>query len=403
MRKDNKRQEAVKRTGILNPLVWAISFAITAFRRLKITKTNMEKIKPPYLLLCTHQSFYDYYVVERATFPYSTVNISEVADFIGGPKNWIMTKLGCICKRKFTLDISMIRNIIKTIEDGKIMVIYPEARYSAIGTNSEIPESMGKLIKKLNVPVVVLNMHGNYLSEPYWNMKSKYVKLNADMKCILDEKRIQSLSSSQIAQVVNHEYEYDEYKWQKENNIKIDSPDRTVGLENVIYKCPHCLCEYKLESTKTGLTCTNCNKSWEMSATGEMSACNGDTEFPHLPDWYEFQRNEVKKEIESGKYVFDTDVEIYELPDSVKGFKYVNNGHLRHDKTGFRLAFDQNDKPMEIIKHPEYACHIEYNYDKKGPCIDISTSDNTYYVFPKCKDFSVTKVSLATEEIYKLL
>ena len=46
------------------------------------------------------------------------------------------------------------------------------------------------------------------------------------------------------------------------------------------------------------------------------------------------------------------------------------------------------------IKYYEYL-------GKFGDCVDLNTLDNTYYVYPERKDFSVTKISLAVEEIYK--
>ncbi len=49
-----------------------------------------------------------------------------------------------------------------------------------------------------------------------------------------------------------------------------------------------------------------------------------------------------------------------------------------------------------------YSCHIEYNYlGKHGDCIDINTLADTYYIYPEGNDFSVTKIALATEELYK--
>ena len=33
-------------------------------------------------------------------------------------------------------------------------------------------------------------------------------------------------------------------------------------------------------------------------------------------------------------------------------------------------------------------------------CIDLNTLEDTWYVFPEHCDFSVTKISLATEEIF---
>ena len=45
---------------------------------------------------------------------------------------------------------------------------------------------------------------------------------------------------------------------------------------------------------------------------------------------------------------------------------------------------------------------IEYDYlGKKGDCVDLNTINDTLYVYPKGSDFSVTKMSLATEELWK--
>ncbi|MDR2606669.1 MAG: hypothetical protein LBC38_05245, partial [Oscillospiraceae bacterium] len=53
-------------------------------------------------------------------------------------------------------------------------------------------------------------------------------------------------------------------------------------------------------------------------------------------------------------------------------------------------------KPSET-----YGCHIEYNYKKRGDCIDLNTRSDTLYIYPQGRDFSVTKIALATEELYK--
>ena len=38
-------------------------------------------------------------------------------------------------------------------------------------------------------------------------------------------------------------------------------------------------------------------KTYEMDEHGELHALEGETEFPHIPDWYEWERNNVKKEV----------------------------------------------------------------------------------------------------------
>ena len=71
---------------------------------------------------------------------------------------------------------------------------------------------------------------------------------------------------------------------------------------------------------------------------------------------------------------------------------------------GFKLTGEFEGKPYEVVlpASSTYGVHIEYEYlGKFGDCVDLNTIDNTYYVYPERKDFSVTKISLAVEEIYK--
>lgn len=71
---------------------------------------------------------------------------------------------------------------------------------------------------------------------------------------------------------------------------------------------------------------------------------------------------------------------------------------------GFHLSgnFEGEDYLVELALESTYGVHIEYEYlGKYGDCVDLNTLDNTYYVYPECDRFAVTKLSLATEELYK--
>ena len=50
----------------------------------------------------------------------------------------------------------------------------------------------------------------------------------------------------------------------------------------------------------------------------------------------------------------------------------------------------------------QYSVHIEYEYlGKYGDCVDLNTDKDTLYVYPKDCLFAVTKLALATEELYQ--
>ncbi len=386
----------------LKPLTWALSFPAVWKHRLKLNKVNMEGLKPPYLLLCTHMAFLDFKVTTAAIFPHRANYIVAIDGYIG--REWLMRKVGCICKRKFTNDITLIKHIRHIIEKNKdIVVIYPEARYSLVGTNAVLPKSLGKIVKHLKVPVVVLNMHGNYLNSPVWNLKKRNIRITADFTQLITQKETEELSSDEIFERIDKAFYYDEYKWQKDNNIRIQYKKNAEGLHKVLYQCPNCMTEYEMNSQGNKIWCGHCSKEWVMSELGELSAVQGETEFSHIPDWYEFERSQVRKQIEEKTYAWAGDVIVDSLPNS-KGYIRLGKGRLTHGMDGFTLEGDFEGGRLSLRKEPlsMYSCHIEFEYFKKGDCIDLSTLHDTYYIYPQGKKFSVTKMALATEELYKL-
>ena len=47
-----------------------------------------------------------------------------------------------------------------------------------------------------------------------------------------------------------------------------------------------------------------------------MKAVEGETEIPHIPDWYRWERECVKKELQDGTYRLERQVDIYMMVDS---------------------------------------------------------------------------------------
>jgi len=405
----NKRYYKTAKYPIRQPLIMTGLLALVSkimMPRLpyKIEKINMEGLKPPYILLSNHMYFVDFQLSAMATFPHRVNNVATVDGYYRRP--WLMELLGCICKRKFTNDLHLIKSIRRVLQKGDILCMYPEARYSPIGTTAILPDSLGKLIKMNKVPVVVMLHHGNYLHTPFWNYrKTRKVPLHTTMTQILSAEDVQKMTADEINAAVRQAMQYDEYKYQKENNILITEPYRAEGLHKVLYQCPHCKTESKMASEGTELFCTQCGKRWTLLENGELKANDGKTEFAHIPSWYEWQRAEVRKQIEDGTYSFSDEVEVYSLPRCMK-FEALGKGKLTHDsQNGYVLEGFYNGEPYRIHRAASemYGVHIEYDYCYVKPfdCIDISTEKDSFYCYPT-KPNVVTKLSLATEEIFKI-
>ena len=384
------------------PLIWLFCKITTSKYHLKIDKHNMEGIKPPFLVYGSHNSFMDFFVSPLALMPYRANYISELEGFENFGE-WIYRQVGCLGTRKFINDRYLIKNIGRVIKRGDIMVIYPEARYANVGTNSNLAPSIAKLAKMLKVPVVTLNMQGNYLQQPIWNLKErKGARLHADLTCVVKADEIDNLSIDEIMERISKELTYDEYRYQLDNKIVIDDPWRAEGLHYPLYRCRSCGRDHVMRSEGTRLFCSECGDTYEMDELGQLISKTG--EKIHIPDWYEWQRKTVLEELDNGTYRLDIPVRVEALPNAVN-FVDCGEGRLIHDQNGFALEFDNyRSEKHETLHFPAksmISIHTEYDYRGKfGPCITLSTLDDTFFIYPTEESkgiFSPTKIQFATE------
>ena len=406
-KKFDMKAPPIRQRHFLRPVTWALSFPFVALQHTRITKTNCDGLKPPYILLCNHNAFFDFQVATKAIFPHRANYVVAIDGFYGFPlKKWILRQVGGICKRKFTTDLMLIRHIRKVIQNGDVIILYPEARYSLCGTQSELHESLGQLCKMLKVPVVTFKCVGNHIRTPFWNTKDRHVPYTeGHLTQLFTAEQLKAASVDEVNAKIAEALTYDDFAWQKENNIKVTCSYRAEGLHKVLYQCPHCNAEYKMSSKGDTIKCEHCGKSWRMTELGELVANDGETEFSHIPDWYEWERANVRREVREGKYCFEAECHVKSLPNGTKYYD-IGNGTIVHDMDGFRLkgSGKYGDFEMERKSAGLEACHIEFNYlGKFGDCIDLNTLDDTFYIYPHGDDFAVTKIALATEEIYRLI
>ena len=226
--------------------------------------------------------------------------------------------------------------------------------------------------------------------------------ISAEMTCICTADEVASLSKEEIFDRIEKAFVYDEFRWQKENNVVVKYKKRAEGLHKVLYQCPHCGAEYKMGSREDTLFCSACGKKWKMTELGELIATDGETEFSHIPDWYEWERANVRREVEAGTYSFTSPAVVNALPNADK-FIDIGEATFTHDMTGFTLTGEYGGEKydLHIDVYKTYSVHIEYEYlGKYGDCIDLNTLTDTLYVHPTAPEYAVTKIALATEELY---
>jgi len=402
-RRYNTAKYPIRQPRILTWLIWLLCKIILIGKDYKVEKINMEGLKPPYMMLSNHMYFIDFELAAMGTGGHRVNNVVSIDGYYRRP--WLLELIGAICTRKFTMDMHLIKSIRHVLKKGDVLSMYPEARYSPCGTNSYIPESLGKLIRMNPVPVVAVVHHGNHLHSPFWNFRKKRkVPLHTTMTQILTAEQVKSMTVEEINEVVRKALTYDDYRYQKENGILITEPYRAEGLHKVLYQCPHCMAESKMASEGTELYCTACGKRWNLNEDGTLSALTGETEFSHVPDWFEWERTQVRQQIENGTYAFEDEVEVYAFPRCWR-FIPLGKAKLTHDiENGFCFEGFYNGSTYHIERTPleTNSLHIEYDYCYIKPfdCVDISTENDSFYCYPT-RENVVTKLAFATEVLYQ--
>ncbi len=399
----NTAKYPIRQPIIIVWLIWLLSKIMLLNKKYKVEKINMEGLKPPYMMLSNHMYFIDFELAAMGTLPYRVSNVVSIDGYYRRP--FLLELIGAICTRKFTMDLHLIKSINRVLKRGDILSMYPEARYSPCGITSYMPESLGKLIKMNKVPVVAVVHHGNHIHSPFWNFRKKRkAPLYTTMTQILTAEQVKSMSVVEINKAVNSALQYDDYKYQKDNNILITEPFRAEGLHKVLYQCPHCLTESKMNSEGTEIFCEECGKRWSFNEDGTVTCLNGETHFSHVPDWFKWEREQVKQQIENGTYSFEDEVEVYSLPRCWR-FIPLGKAKLSHSiENGFVLEGNYRESDYKIHRTPlqTNSLHIEYDYCYIKPfdCVDISTENDSFYCYPK-KQNVVTKLAFATEIIYE--
>ena len=368
---------------------------------------GLEELKgQPCLILMNHSCFLDMQIAYRILFPrkFNIVATSDGFVGMGGFMGWLMRQIGCIPTQKFVTDLHLVKDMtyaLKTLKTSVLM--YPEASYSFDGTCTPLPRKMGVLLKKLDVPVIMIETFGAFSRNPLYNELQirKGVKVSAKAYCLFTREQIKESSVAELGDRLDDAFGFDHFQWQKDQNLSIDEPFRADGLHRILYKCAHCGAEGHMEGRGTHLTCHSCGKQYELTPMGELSALQGETEFSHIPDYYAWERAQVRKDLEEGTYRLDTEVDIGILVD-FKHIYMVGSGRLTHSEEGFHLTGCEGR--LDYIHSPKssYGLYADYYWYEIGDVICIGTSDCLYYCFPK-DTTPVAKTRLAAEELYKMV
>ena len=167
---------------------------------------GMERLgkREPCLILMNHTCFLDMEIAQQMLFPRPLNIVTSNDGFIGffGLMSWLMRQIGCIPTQKYVSDFSLVPNMeycLKTLKSSVLM--YPEAGYSFDGTATTLPRKFGILLKKLDVPVVMIETTGIFARNPLYNELQirKNAKVSATARLLFTQEQIREKTVQELS------------------------------------------------------------------------------------------------------------------------------------------------------------------------------------------------------------
>lgn len=350
------------------------------------TDYDLSKLEPPYVVVANHCGFVDVAGIVKLTYPHCGSFVISETQIVKWPS--AIHNMGILPKKQFTVDTSLIRDIKYVLDHKRPVIIFPEAKLSVVGQLNIIKPATAKLIKMLKVPLVTVCYHGAYLHKPRWAKDKRFVPATADIKIAVSKDEVGTLSVEEIHNRIVNNLTYDDYRWQKENGIAINSPTLTEGLEHILYKCPHCGSEFVMSAHGNTLTCNKCGSAYTMDEYGVI-----DGKYDNVVDWYKWQTECVKEELTQGSYGFS---ESYRA-EKLVGKNYVDLGDatVTHDENGITVTI--------VDSKLSYPAGSMYTLSFNNDYIYLPTAEAVYRFVRQSKVGSNTKLNIAIEQQTVLL
>ena len=318
-----------------------IIFTLFAFfyRIKKKMPPEVKNLKTPALILSNHTGFWDPFVVGNF-LPRFTHFVSSDAAFRSKIISFFLTRLGTIPKKKNIRDTKVIRDIISVIQQGKNVGIFPEAVRNWAGSSFYIDKSIIKLIKLLNVPVIVAVIKGMNLLNPRWAKNIRSTKVEVEYKLLLNPKQILELNDDEIYKLLCNSIKHDEVEYQRESMNKINSNRRAEFINHALYICPNCKCIDSFRAHGNDFSCISCDYDIHIDKYGFFNRISeGNLYFDNIRDWYNWEESWLIE------YIYNK----YDKQD---------NDFIFEDKNS-KIFHSKSDSKLELIGIADVKLYID--------------------------------------------
>ena len=329
-----------------------IASAITAkliFKR-HFIRNEIKGKSGPMVIIANHQCALDFVNLIGATKKRMTFVISE-SFYSTLPVKGIIKGMGVIPKQQFQTGVREVMAMKHAVDRGEILTVYPAGLMCEDGSSTPIPETTYKFLKWLGADIYVARSYGSYFVMPKWTKGLRRGHTYIDIYKLFSKDELSEADEDTVRHRVNNALLFDAYREQENLKVKYKNGYVIEGLENVLYKCPHCKSEFSMKvENQSEIFCEKCgfrHVSDEYGFLHNKSEIGEEMRYPS--DWNEMILNDLYKEIaEDPESATSLSVKFLTVNNEKKRFENAGEGEVQLDRRHFFVKGEINGEMREL-------------------------------------------------------
>lgn len=313
-------------------------------------KVEKSELKGPFIVIGNHTTDYDEFFIAKSFKDHVYFVMSDHISSIPVAGKLINFLVQPIPITKSTHDATTVKHIFEMLKSGGVVGIFPEGNKSFSGDMSEMKPTIAKLVKKSQVPLVIYNIEGGYLSSPRWSKEKRKGQVNGKIKVVLQPEEYNKMTNEQLFDFIKENLRVNAYEIQEKQMIEYKGENLADNIESFMYVCPECKSISTLHGDHNLVKCDKCDYHAEFNKYGYLEG----GAFSRLDEYDKFQK----------KHIYSIDFNKYKDNEPItqdEGFMVkIKKDNFKSNKIGTfdfvlykdRLEMISKDKDVESIIIP---------------------------------------------------
>lgn len=319
------------------------------FRR-KVLRNEIRDAAGPYVVIANHQCALDFVSLigltrRRMSFVISNSIYSTL------PLRRVVDNIGLIPKQQFQTAPRDLKRMKEVIDAGQPLVIYPAGLMCEDGLSTPIPSATCKFLKWLGADIYVARIGGSYFAMPKWGRGLRPGRTTLDVYKLMDKETLAATDLTELKRLTDEALLFDAYREQETRRDRYLNCADVRGLEQVLYRCPHCGAEHTIQvQDRDTLFCTACGFAQQSDKFGFLHRTSGSgEEVRYVSDWsLRIREAQRKALLQQPEQELAAEVHIRMIPPGGHKFADAGEGVVRLSARRLQLEGTANGQPLAL-------------------------------------------------------